>query len=110
MVLACDVKILKLRDMDAREEKDLAQSDADYAECVDIVRCVLSNKVALHRRCPLKVCIRARTCAGKGQPCLSLLPRPVISPAREQMIVDDLYYDKQAERLAAERAGQMEQG
>ena len=66
MVLACDVKILKLRDMDAREEKDVAQSDADYAECVDIVRCVLSNKVALHRRCPLKVCIRARTCAGKA--------------------------------------------
>lgn len=106
MVLACDVKILKLRDMDAREEADVAQSDADYAECVDIVRCVLSNKVALHRRCPLKACIRARTCAGKGQPCLSLLTRPVIPAARAQAIIDDLYYDKQAERLAAEQAGE----
>jgi hypothetical protein len=102
MVLAYDLKILKLREADAREEEDVAQSDLDYTLCVARVHRAMADKVALHLRCPLKVCIRARRCAGEEQPCLSLLSKPVISPAREQQIIDDLYYDVQAWRLAAE--------
>ncbi|MBS0528557.1 MAG: hypothetical protein JSS22_04095 [Proteobacteria bacterium] len=102
MVLACDVKILKLREADAREEADEAQSDADYAACVARVHRALSDHAALHRRCPMKVCIRARRCAGEKQSCLSLLAKPVVSRTREQQMIDDLYYNVQAERLSEE--------
>ena len=102
MVLAADIKILKLRELDAREEDCEAQSDADHALCVARVHRALSDHVALHWRCPLKVCIRARRCAGETLPCLSLLSEPVVSLAREQQMIDDLYYDMQAKRLAEE--------
>lgn len=102
MVLAYDIRMLKQRAAEAREAIDDAQSDADFAACVALLQRAMADRAALSRHCPLKTCRRARRCAGVEQPCLSMLAEPVLPFERQREIIDDLYYDMQARRLAEE--------
>uniref|UniRef100_Q07J26 Uncharacterized protein n=1 Tax=Rhodopseudomonas palustris (strain BisA53) TaxID=316055 RepID=Q07J26_RHOP5 len=74
-----------------REAERATPIDEAYEGCRRAIRRGMSVYARAERRCPLKLCKRARACVSDSFVCLSLLKRPVLPAIDEQIAVDGLY-------------------